>query len=96
MKDYINVKYLSITETMRHAAKTYASTLALLQLDYILRHAVKYGKPTPTKRGSKNQAAFTHMQQMRCELVGIGTVKMLVGIKRSGEKIQYCITAIGT
>ena len=36
------------------------------------------------------------MQQMRCELVGIGTVKMLVGIKRSGEKIQYCITAIGT
>ena len=36
------------------------------------------------------------MQQMKCELVGIGTVKMLVGIKRSGEKIQYCITAIGT
>ena len=34
LKDYINVKYLSITETMRHAAKTYASTLALLQLDY--------------------------------------------------------------
>lgn len=96
LKDYINVKYLSITETMRHAAKTYASTLALLQLDYILRYAVKYGKPTPTKRGSKNQATFTHMQQMRCELVGIGTVKMLVGIKRSGEKIQYCITAIGT
>ena len=94
LKDYINVRYLSITETMRHAAKTYASTLALLQLDTILRYSVKYGKPTPVKKGVKNQAIFVKMQQMRCELIGIGTVKMMVGIKKSGEKIQYCITAI--
>lgn len=33
---------------------------------------------------------------MHCELIGIGTVKMTVGIKRNGEKIQYCITAIRT
>jgi len=94
LKDYINVRYLSINETMRHAAKTYASTLALLQLDTILRYSVKYGKPTPSKKGVKNQAIFVQMQQMRYELIGIGTVKMIVGIKKSGEKIQYCITAI--
>ena len=94
LKDYINIRYLSITETMRHAAKTYASTLAMLQLDTILRYSVKFGKPKPPKRGVKNQEIFTQMQEMRCELVGIGEVKMMVGIKRSGEKIQYCITAI--
>ena len=33
-------------------------------------------------------------QIMHYELVSIGTVKMTVGIKRNGEKIQYCITAI--
>lgn len=94
LKDYINIRYLSITETMRHAAKTYASTLAMLQLDTILRYSVCFGKPKPPKKGVKNQEIFAQMQEMRCELVGIGTVKLMVGIKRSGEKIQYCITAI--
>ena len=96
LKDYINVWYLSITETIRHAAKSYTSTLALLQLDTILRYSVKVGKPKPTKRGSKNQGDFTQIQVMNYDLVGIGMVKMTVGIKKSGEKIQYCITAIRT
>lgn len=95
LKDYVTVKYLSITETMRHAAKTYASTLAVMQLDYILRYAERYGKPAKPKKGSKNQAGFTQMLEMRCTLVGIGTVKMMVGVKRDGEKVQYCITAVG-
>ena len=94
LKDYINIRYLSITETKRHAAKSYTSTLALLQLDTILRYAVKVGKPKPTKRGSKNQDNFVQIQVMKYDLVGIGMVKMTVGIKKSGEKIQYCITAI--
>ncbi len=94
LKDYINIRYLSITETMRHAAKSYTSTLALLQLDTILRYSVKFGKPKPTKRGSKNQNDFVKIQIMHYELIGIGLVKMTVGIKKSGEKIQYCITAI--
>lgn len=94
LKDCINIRYLSITETMRHAAKTNVSTLAMLQLDIILRYSVRYGKTKPPKKRVKNQEIFTRMQEMRCELVGIGEVKMMVGIKRSGEKIQYCITAI--
>ena len=94
LKDNINIRFLSITETIRHAAKTYESTLAMLQLDTILRNAVKYGKPKPPKKGVKNQAAFSQMREMRYDLAGVGTVKMMVGIKRTGEIIQYCITAI--
>ena len=91
----INIRYLSITETMRHAAKTYLSTLAMSQLDTILRHSVKYGEPKPPKKGVKNQATFKQMQEMRCNLDGVGLIKMMVGIKRTGEKILYCITATG-
>ena len=94
LKDYINIRYLSITETMHHAAKNYNSTLALLQLDTILRYSVKYGKPKTPKKGSKTQKIFMKIQEMHCDLVGIGTIKMTVGVKRTGEKIQYCITAI--
>lgn len=43
---------------MRHAAKTYASTLAMLQLDTILRYSVKYGKPKQPKKGVKKQEIF--------------------------------------
>ena len=95
LKDYINIRYLSITETMRHAAKTYLSTLAMDQLDTILRNSLKYGKPKPPKKGVKNQATFKQMQEMRCVLDGVGVVKVMVGIKRTGEKILYCITAVG-
>ena len=94
LKDYINIRYLSIIETMRHASKKYSSTLALLQLDTILRYAVVYGKPKPPKKGVANQKIFSYMLGMHYELIGIGLVKMMVGVKRTGEKIQYCITAI--
>ena len=94
LKDYINIRYLSINETMRHAAKTYSSTLALLQLDTILRYSVVYGKPRPPKKGVANQKVFAYMLEMHYELIGIGIVKMMVGVKQTGEKVQYCITAI--
>jgi len=94
LKDYINIRYLSITETMRHASKTFSSTLALLQLDTILRYSVVYGKPKPPKKRVANQKMFSYMLEMHYELIGIGLVKMMVGVKRTGEKIQYCITAI--
>ena len=96
LKDYINIRYLSINETMRHAAKTYSSTLALLQLDTILRYSVVYGKPKSPKKGVANQKVFAYMLEMHYELIGIGIVKMMVGVKQTGEKVQYCITAIKT
>lgn len=95
LKDFIYVVYLSLDETRRHAAKRYLSTLAVLHLDMVLKTAKKIGKPVPIKRGSKNQKGFSKMVRMECQLEGVGLVKLMVGIKKkTGEKIQYCLTAV--
>ena len=39
LKEYINIRMVSIVETSEHAAKSYLSTLAVLQLDSILTGA---------------------------------------------------------
>jgi hypothetical protein len=97
LREVINVRFLSITETMRHAAKSYLSTLAVLQLDLILKNAYQVGEPVPPKAGIKNQSEFSEMIIMECPLVGIGIAKLTVGVKKKTEmKIQYCITALST
>ena len=95
LNDYIYVTYLSLDETRRHAAKRYQSTLAVLQLNSILRKAKRVGKPLPVKQGSRNQKSFSKMLRMECQLEGIGMVKLLVGIKKkTGDMVQYCITSL--
>ena len=94
LKEYINIRMVSIVETSEHAAKNYLSTLAVLQLDDILVGA-RMVSQRKTKPGNKNQQPFERMLIMEYELVGIGTVKMTVGVRRrTQEKVQYCITAI--
>lgn len=94
LKEYINIRMVSIIETSEHAAKSYLSTLAVLQLDSILIGAKKVSSQKP-KQGNKNQKPFERILIMEYELVGIGTVKMTVGVRRkTREKVQYCITAI--
>lgn len=85
---------VSIVETSEHAAKNYLSTLAVLQLDAILVGAKKVSI-RKTKPGNKNQQPFERMMIMEYDMVGIGTIKMTVGVRRrTQEKVQYCITAI--
>ena len=94
LKEYINIRMVSIVETSEHAAKSYLSTLAVLQLDAILVGAKKV-LIKKVKPNNKNQQPFERMMIMEYELVGIGTVKMTVGVRRrTQEKVQYCITAI--
>lgn len=94
LKEYINIRMVSIVETSEHAAKNYLLTLAVLQLDAILIGARKISIKKP-KQGNKNQQPFERMMIMEYDLIGIGTVKMTVGIRRrTQEKVQYCITAI--
>ena len=96
LKEFINIRMISIIETSEHAAKTYLSTLAVLQLDSILVGA-KPVSVKKTKEGNKNQKPFEKILIMKYDLVGIGTVKMTVGVRRrTNEKVQYCITAIGS
>ena len=94
LKEYINIRMVSIVETSEHAAKSYLSTLAVLQLDAILVGAKKVSIKK-VKPNNKNQQPFERMMIMEYELVGIGTVKRTVGVRRrTQEKVQYCITAI--
>ena len=91
LKEYINIRMVSIIETSEHAAKSYLSTLAVLQLDAILIGAKKVSI-RKTKIGNKNQKPFEGIMIMEYELIGIGKVKMTVGIRRrTREKVQYCI-----
>ena len=93
LKEYINIRFVSITETCTHASRTYLSTLAVLQLDAILTGARKV-TTVPAKK-NRNQKEFDKMLIMHYHCPGIGTVKMTVGVKRkTHEKIQYCITAL--
>jgi len=93
LKEYINIRFVSITETCTHASRTYLSTLAILQLDAILTGAKKV-TTVPAKK-NQNQKEFEKMLIMHYRCPGIGTVKMTVGVKRrTHEKIQYCITAL--
>ena len=93
LKDYINIRSISITETAQKAAKGWYSTYAVCQLDYILTYAKKIAEVAP-KKNNKNQKMFSKIIKMECTLFG-GKVSLIVGVqKRTGEKIQYCITAI--
>ncbi len=93
LNEYINIRFVSITETCTHASRTYLSTLAVLQLDAILTYARKTGD-VPTKPNG-NQKPFEKMIVMHYQCPGIGMVKMTVGVRRGKhEKVQYCITAI--
>ena len=93
LKEYINIRYISIDETAKHASNRYLSTLAVLQLDTILENAVKIktNNPNPNK---KNQKDFIKMIIMEYKLFGIGNVKLTVGIRKNKDKVQYCITVI--
>lgn len=89
LNDFILVKYLSITETAEKAARQYESTLAVLKLSELLRKSKKVAE-VPPKKGTKNQKPFIKMIIMQLD-----NIKMTVGLqKTTGDKVQYCITAI--
>ena len=93
LKEFINIRKISIEETARHASKRYLSTLAVLQLDAILAFAklIKTGKP----ESRSNRQQFKAMLVMQYDCPGIGSVKLLVGIRhKTLLKVQYCITAL--
>lgn len=92
--DWIYVRHISVDETAGHASLTYLSTLAVLQLDTIMRDAVYVGEKA-ARSGTENQKQFTKMIQLRHTLPGIGRVRLMVGVKKQdGTKVQYCITSI--
>ena len=94
LKDFIHVRFLSIQETLEHAAFTYKSTLAVTYLTEILEKAMveKRVKPKPN---NQNQKRFSEVIIMQYNKRAFGKIKLTVGVLRgSRQKIQYCITAI--
>lgn len=92
--DWIYVRHISVNETAGQASLTYLSTLAVLQLDTVMRDAVYVGEKA-ARSETMNQKQFTRMIQLRHTLPGIGRVRLMVGVKKQDNtKVQYCVTSI--
>ena len=88
LQDYIHIRFLSIEETSEKAARQYASTIAVFRLSDLLAKAKKVSE-VDIKKGTKNQKPFVKMLIMQLD-----DIKMTVGVQKSGNKIQYCITSL--
>jgi len=95
LKEFINIRYLSIQETSLIAANKYSSTFALTHyFTEILEFAEEIRRTAP-KKDNNNQKRFAEMIVLEYTRKEIGTVKLTVGVlKGSKQHIQYCITAI--
>ncbi len=49
LNDFINVRYISVDETVGQASYNYASTLAIVFLTEILENAIQQGRPKNAK-----------------------------------------------
>ena len=88
---FIQIKFISINETYEKAARNYDSTLAVFSLTEILENAVKVDEK-PTDPNTRNQKSYEKMIVLKH-----GEVKLMVGIvRRTKDKVQYCITVIKT
>ena len=95
LKDFVNVKHISVKETAGQASHRYISTWAITFLTEILENAVQKGSPQNTNSQKDNQKGFEKIIIMEHNKKEFGTIKLTVGIKRgTKEKVQYCITAI--
>ena len=91
LQDYICVKYQSINETYNKAARRYESTLAVCRLTEVMEKAV-FKEEKPTKPGDKNQKPYSKLLILQYD-----GIKLTVGVqKTTQEKVQYCLTALGS
>jgi len=95
LNDFINVRYVSVDETVGHASYRYMSTLAVMFLTEILEKAKQKGVPKNANPEKKSQKGFEKIITMEYPKEAFGIIKLTVGVKRgTKEKIQYCVTAI--
>ena len=95
LKDFVNVKHISVKETTGQASRRYISTLAVTFLTEILENAVPKGNPQNANPQKDNQKGFEKIIVMEYNKKIFGKIKLTVGVKRgTKEKVQYCITTI--
>ena len=101
LEAFIEVRFLSLEETAGHASLDYKSTVAVTFLSEIIENSIvpkdKKGNiiTEMPKPNVKNQSRFSRLFIMEYEKEDFGKIKLTVGeLRGSGQKIQYCITAI--
>jgi len=94
LKDFIHVRFLSLQETVEHAAYTYKSTLAVTYLTETMKKATVTNRVKP-KPNNQNQKRFSEIIIMQFNKREFRKIKLTVGVLNGSRKnIQYCITAI--
>jgi len=93
LNDYIYFRNISFTEAREHSSKSYRSTRAVMMLDEVLKNALPVRR-TAVKSGDSNQGSFAYMLIMVYRHDELGTVKVTVGVRMSGQRIQYAISAL--
>ena len=92
LKEFININQVFLIESIAHSAKSYNSTKALFQVEKILEGA-SFMAETNAKPNDKNQKPFQKMMIMSYNLVEIGRVKLVVGVRfRTHDKVAYSVT----
>ena len=95
LKEFINVRYLSINETAEIASRRYISTFAITHYFTEILELAEEKRRTQPKPENENQKRFSEIIAMEYSIKDFGTIKLTVGVlKGSKQHIQYCITAI--
>ena len=95
LKEFINVRYLSINETAEIASRRYISTFAITHYFTEILELAEEKRRTKPKPDNDNQKRFSEIIALEYSKKEFGTIKLTVGVlKGSKQHIQYCITAI--
>jgi len=95
LKEFINIRFLSINETAEIASRRYTSTYAITHYFTEILEFAEEKRRTKPKLDNENQRRFSEMIVLEYSKKEFGTIKLTVGVlKGSKQHIQYCITAI--
>jgi hypothetical protein len=95
LKEFVNVRYLSINETAEIASRRYISTFAITHYFTEILELAEEIRRTKPKADNDNQKRFSEIIALEYCKKEFGTIKLTVGVlKGSKQHIQYCITAI--
>jgi hypothetical protein len=95
LKEFINVRFLSINETSEIASRRYLSTFAIIHYFTEILELAEEKRRTKPKPDNDNQKRFSEIIALEYSKKNIGIIKLTVGVlKGSKQHIQYCITAI--
>ena len=84
----------SIGEICQWACKSKKSVIAALNVDGVIANAIKVNEDTPKANKQSKDFHFVKMYEMHCNIKGVGTAKLMIGERKRGTKITYCLTAI--